>query len=248
MNKPLSIASLSLITVCSVDSIRNLPVAAIAGSQLFNYFILALVLFLLPIAILASWFSKQSQQGIYGWVKQGLGQRLGFMAIWFQCIQNLLIYPTFLSFIAGTLLYSFSPQLAENNYLIFFTIIVLIWCLTWINLKGIQTSSRFNSFCTLAGLLMPFLTILTMGLFWYFSHRDLIKPILPPATPYSWTALTAIMLSFCGIEIAAVHAKESKPGAITKAIFIAVIVVFFYYAFRLNNFGHDYTRTATKFC
>lgn len=35
------------------------------------------------------------------------------------------------------------------------------------------------------------------------------------------------MLSFCGIEITAVHGKESQPGAISKAILISVIVLFF---------------------
>lgn len=176
MSKPLSVVSLSLITICSVDSIRNLPAAAIAGNQLLNYFTLALVLFLLPTAIIAAWFSQQSQQGIYGWIKQGLGQRLAFLAVWFQCLQNLLIYPTFLSFIAGTILYSFSPALATNNYLIFTTVIGLLWGLTWINLKGLHTSNRFNSFCTLVGVFFPFLVILTMGGFWYFF----VLPQIPP--------------------------------------------------------------------
>lgn len=192
-----------------------------------NLFYFSITIFLLPSAIIAVWFSQQSQQGVYGWVKIGLGKQFAFLAIWFQCIQNLLIYPTFLGFIAGTLLYSFSPQLAINNHAIFITIIASIWTLTWINLKGIHVSSNFNSFCTLLGLLLPFLVILTLGVVWYFSHRQGIKSFLPSSTPYSWNSLIAIMLSFCGIEIAAVHAKESQHGAFSKAIFISVAVIFF---------------------
>ncbi|WED42101.1 APC family permease [Legionella cardiaca] len=226
MKKQLSIGSLSLITICSVDSIRNLPVAALAGSQLLNYFFLALLFFLLPSAMIAAWFSEQSQQGVYGWVKQGLGKQSAFAAIWFQCIQNILIYPTFLSFIAGALLYSCSPQLATNKHFIFITILCLIWTLTWINLKGIHLSSCFNSFCTVFGLLLPFLLILIMGGIWSFTHRAPGSSLLPIATSYSWTSLVAIMLSFCGIEIAAVHAKESQPGSFARAIFISVGVIF----------------------
>jgi len=73
--KRLSVLNLTLITVCSVDSIRNLPAAALAGNQLVSYFILALLFFLLPCAIISIWFSRQSDQGIYGWVKRHL--RLG---------------------------------------------------------------------------------------------------------------------------------------------------------------------------
>lgn len=226
MKKRLSVFSLTLITVCSVDSIRNLPAAALAGSQLVNYFTLALLFFLIPCAVVSMWFSNQSQQGVYGWVKQGLGKRSGFLAIWFQCVQNVLIYPTLLSFIAGTLLYSVSPDLVDNKTAIFLIIITLIWGLTWINLKGIQLSSRFNSLCSIMGLLVPFSLIIIMGLYWWLTQTEPQQTLLPQNNSYSWTSLTAIILSFCGIELAAVHAEDSKPGAFSKAVFISVFVIF----------------------
>lgn len=226
MKRHLSVFSLTLITVCSVDSIRNLPAAALAGNQLFYYFTLALLFFLLPCAIIAAWFSKQSEQGVYGWVKKGLGAHWAFMAIWFQCIQNILIYPTLLSFIAGTLLYSISPDLVQNKNLLFLIIIFLIWGLTWINLQGIQFSSRFNSYCSITGLIVPFTIIMLMGLYWWDTQIKPNETILPQAEPYSWTSLTAIILSFCGIELAAVHARESQHGAFPKAIIISVILIF----------------------
>ncbi|MCL5272546.1 MAG: APC family permease [Gammaproteobacteria bacterium] len=227
MKKRLTVFSLTLITVCSVDSIRNLPAAALAGSQLFSYFTLALIFFLIPCAITSMWFSNQSQQGVYGWVKKGLGKRSAFLAIWFQCVQNVLIYPTLLSFIAGTLLYSISPDLVDNKGLLFIIIIALIWMLTWINLQGIQLSSRFNSFCSITGLLVPFSIIIAMGLYWWLTQTEPENNLLPQATSYSWTSLTAIILSFCGIELAAVHAEDSQPGAFPKAVIISVIVIFF---------------------
>lgn len=226
MNSKLSVFSVTLITICSVDSIRNLPVAALAGSHLFHYFTLALLFFLLPCAIVAIWFSSQSQQGVYGWVKQGLGQPFAFMAILFQCIQNVLLYPTLLIFIAGTFLYTLSPELVEHKSILFGIILVLIWGLTWVNLKGIQLSSRFNSFCTITGLFIPFCIILIMGLYWWLTQTTQTQDILPAATHYSWTSLTAIILSFCGIELAAVHANETQPGAFRKAVLISVFIIF----------------------
>ncbi|HAU1638213.1 TPA: APC family permease [Legionella pneumophila] len=226
MKRRLSVLSLTLITVCSVDSIRNLPAAALAGNQLIHYFALALLFFLLPCAIVAVWFSRQSEQGVYGWVKQGLGNHWAFIAIWFQCIQNVLIYPTLLSFIAGTLLYTISPDLIQNKSLLFLIIIFLIWSLTWINLKGIHLSSRFNSYCSITGLILPFIIILLMGLYWWITQIKPDTTILPQAESYSWTSLTAIILSFCGIELAAVHARESEQGAFPKAIVISVIIIF----------------------
>lgn len=106
-------------TVGSVDSIRNLPAAALVGTEILWYFGLAFLLFLLPSAVISGWFSSKSSEGIYGWVKNSLGKKSGFIAVWFQWMQNILIYPTFFSFIAGGLLYCINPALIENKFLIF---------------------------------------------------------------------------------------------------------------------------------
>ncbi|HAU2062667.1 TPA: APC family permease, partial [Legionella pneumophila] len=110
--------------------------------------------------------------------------------------------------------------------LLFLIIIFLIWSLTWINLKGIHLSSRFNSYCSITGLILPFIIILLMGLYWWITQIKPDTTILPQAESYSWTSLTAIILSFCGIELAAVHAGESEQGAFPKAIAISVIIIF----------------------
>ena len=224
-NKKLSVLSLALITVGSVDSIRNLPAAAMAGNQLFNYYLLALFFFLLPCAIVTVWLSKHSSQGIYGWVKKGLGQPFAVMAVWFQCIQNVLLYPTLLSFITGSLLYSFAPSLVDNKLMLFGINILLIVILTWINLKGLQLSSFVNSLCTIVGLLIPFSLIIIMGSYWWLTGVSTFQ-FLQQSTSYSWASLTGIILSFCGIDLAAVHIEESQTNAFPKSMAISVSLIF----------------------
>lgn len=69
-----------MITVGSVDSIRNLPATALFGSQLIFYFVLGALFFLIPTALvsaeLASGWAKQG--GIYIWVKEAFGKKSGF--------------------------------------------------------------------------------------------------------------------------------------------------------------------------
>ncbi|WP_392537232.1 APC family permease [Legionella sp. 227] len=225
MNKKLTVFSLTLMTVGSVDSIRNLPAAALVGTDIFWYFGLALFFFLLPSAIVAGWFSSKSHEGIYGWVKKSLGKNAGFIAIWFQWMQNILIYPTFFSFIAGTLLYCINPYFIENKILLFSLINLFIWCLTWVNLKGFYLSHRVTVFCSIFGLLLPFVLILAIGAFWMIFHPQPLK-LIPSSHQDSWTSLTAIILSFCGIEIAGVHTQECKPAALPKAIALSVLIIF----------------------
>ncbi|KTD41343.1 APC family permease [Legionella parisiensis] len=225
MNKKLTIFSLTLMTVGSVDSIRNLPAAALVGAEIFWYFGLAFFFFLLPSAVISGWFSSKSHEGIYGWVRSSLGKKTGFIAVWFQWMQNILIYPAFFSFIAGAFLYCINPNLIENKMLLFIMINFLIWCLTWINIKELHLSNRLTVFCSIVGLLLPFILILVIGIIWIISHPESLK-LITHSHQDSWASLTAIILSFCGIEIAGVHIQDSKPGAFPKAIALSVIIIF----------------------
>ena len=50
----LTVFSLTMITVGSVDSIRNLPATALFGSQLIAFFILGALFFLIPTALVSA--------------------------------------------------------------------------------------------------------------------------------------------------------------------------------------------------
>lgn len=212
----LTIFSLTMITVGSVDSIRNLPATALFGSQLIAFFILGALFFLIPTALvsaeLASGWAKQG--GVYIWVKEAFGKKLGFLAIWLQWIENVIWYPTILSFVAGTIGYLINPQLANNPYFLWTVIVTSFWGATFVNLRGMRSSALFSNICAISGLLIPMTLIISLGMVWLFDgNASQIHFDLPSLTPHfndtnMWISLTAIMMSFCGIEIATVHAND----------------------------------------
>jgi len=144
----LSVFSLVMITITSVDSVRNLPATALFGSSLIAFFSLAALLFLIPTAIISAELATMlpKEGGIYVWVREAFGKRFGFLAIWFQWVENIIWYPTILSFIAGTLAYLLSSTLGHNPYYITGTILVTFWGATFLNLFGMRVSSRFSVF------------------------------------------------------------------------------------------------------
>ncbi|MBA2648266.1 MAG: amino acid permease [Legionella sp.] len=231
----LSIFSLTMITVGSVDSIRNLPATALFGSQLIFYFILGALFFLIPTALvsaeLASGWAKQG--GIYIWVKEAFGKRSGFLAIWLQWIENVIWYPTILSFVAGTIGYLINPTLTSNPYFLWAVIVSAFWGATFLNLRGMKSSARFSSFCSLAGLLLPMSLIIGLSAVWISQGNPLqIRLDLPSIVPHIsdksvWVSLTAIIMSFCGIEIATVHANdvENPQKAFPRAMIYSVGII-----------------------
>lgn len=231
----LTIFSLTMITVGSVDSIRNLPATALFGSQLISFFILGAVFFLIPTALasaeLASGWPKQG--GIYIWVKEAFGKNMGFLAIWLQWIENVIWYPTILSFVAGTVGYLIDPHLIESPWFLWSVIVIFFWGATLLNMLGMRSSALFSNICALSGLLLPMSLIIGLGIAWVLaenvSHIQMdLKSILPHwKDPTIWVSLTAIMMSFCGIEIATVHANdvENPQHAFPKALIYSVLII-----------------------
>lgn len=227
--------SLVMLTVLSVDSLRNLPSTAIFGSSLIFFFAIATVFFLLPCTLVAAELSSAYPKtgGVYVWVKEAFSSRIGFLAIWFQWIENVIWYPTILSFVAGVIGFLINPALASSKVFLISVVLVVFWTATLINMFGMRSSAWFSNFCAIFGLLLPMLFIIGLGLMWivfghplqiHFSYHDMLPDFSHPGM---WTALTGVVLSFCGMEIATVHGGEvnNPRKAFPRALLIAVVIL-----------------------
>jgi len=232
----LGVFSLAMITAGSVDSIRNLPATALFGSSLIFFFVLGAIFFLLPTALVSAELASTSKDhgGVYTWVKNAFGLQAGFLAIWFQWIENVIWYPTILSFVAGTIGYLVSPSLVSNKIFLIAVILCSFWGVTLINLWGIKSSARFSNFCAIVGLLIPMTLIIALGAVWIFSGKPLAihftaHSVLPHASTSMWVALTGVMMSFCGMEIATVHTSDvnNPQRAYPRAMLIATLIIVF---------------------
>ena len=241
MSRKISLFSLVMLIVASIDSIRNLPTAALFGSSLLFFFILAAIMFLLPTAFIAAELTSTFPEkgGVYYWVYRAFGEKTALLAIWMQWINTMVWYPTILSFIAGTAAYLIHPELAQNKLYLIGFIIGIFWTLTFLNFKGMRFSSHINSFCGIIGTVIPMSLVIILGALWLFSGQPLqmtLSPdtLLPSFTnTTSWISLIAIMASFLGMELAGVHVTDIKnpqknfPKAVLIASFFILITMLF---------------------
>ena len=163
-----------------------------------------------------------------------MGEHAGVLAIWLQWINTMVWYPTILSFLAGTLAVLINPHLATEKTYLISVILVVFWTLTFINLRGIQTSTRFASLCGVFGMLLPMALLIIFALIWFINGHPLhihftatnIYPNL--RHPQSWISLTAIITSLVGMELATVHTHKIKNSTsmFPKAILIATAIIF----------------------
>jgi len=231
----LSVFLLTMINVATIGSVKNWPVTAEYGLASVFFFILATLLFFIPTSLvsaeLATGWPKTG--GVFAWVKEAFGHKTGFLAAWLLWMQNIVWYPTALSFIAATIAYIFNPELAKNNIYTFFTILVVFWVTTLVNFKGMRTSGWISSLGMILGTFLPGLIIILLGCIWYFSGQ-------PTEIAFTWNNLipdmssigqlvlfTGVLISLAGMEMSAVHARdvENPKRDFPKAILFSALII-----------------------
>src|SRR5262245_28018788 len=160
--KTIGIFTLAMVSVAAVLSVRSYPSMAANGWSLIFWYLLGTVAFLVPCALvgaeLATGWPKEG--GVYAWVQEAFGPVAGGVAIWAVFAQNLVWYPTVMSFIAMTLAYVIDPALGTDPRYNLVVMLAVMWGATRFNFLGPDVSSRFSSVGSIAGTLAPALTAL----------------------------------------------------------------------------------------
>lgn len=234
--KPLTMFSLIMINLAVVGSIKNWPVLAEYGFSSIFFFLLATILFFIPTSLvsaeLASGWPKTG--GVFVWVKEAFGHRTGFLAAWLLWVQNVIWFPTTLSFIAVALSYLFNPLLAANKLYNLILVLFLVWATTLANFRGMRTSSWISTVGVLFGTFIPGGLIIVLGAIWLMQGR-------PLEISFSWESLSidlgsldkwiffaGVLLSLAGMEMSAVHAKEvgHPQKNYPRAIVFSAVTIF----------------------
>lgn len=235
--KCVSVFALTMLNIATILSIKNWPFMAEQGFASLFFLLLALFAFFIPCALVAAELATgwPLTGGIYCWVKEAFGHRFGFLASWLLWVENLAWYPTTLSFIAGTLAFAFKPSIATNQLYIFAVVFATIWGVTAINLFGLRAVSILSSIGVIVGTFIPGILIIGLGIAWLFQgqHMNFVfswNNFIPQFnSPMEYAFFAGILLSFGGIELSAIHAKDvyEPKKNYPKAILTSGLIITF---------------------
>jgi amino acid transporter len=234
--KSLSVFSLMMINIIAVDSLRSLPISAEYGLTLVFYYLVAAVIFFVPVALVAAELATGWPEtgGLYVWVREAFGKRFGFVTIWLLWVYNVVWFPTILAFITSAIAYLISPSLALDKGYIFCTVIVIFWGATFLNFFGMRVSSFISMLGAIFGTLFPMLIIIVLALCWlikghhaeiHFSVHDFIPHINSLG---DLVLLTGLLYGLVGMEMSAVHAGDVKDPQrdYPRALLFSTIIIF----------------------
>ena len=236
--KPLTVWMIALINVAAICNIKNFPVLSEYGLATLFFLLISALIFFIPLSLVSAELSTGwPERGVYTWVREAFGPRIGFLAIWLQWIENVIWYPTILSFIAATFAYVIDPTLALQPLYTIAVILITFWGTTCVNYFGMRISgwiSSIGAFCTI----VPMVLIILLSLLWIgqgnpiqieFSWRD----TLPSFTHLNdYVLLIGFLFGFAGMEMSSVHAKDvlNPKRNYPLAVLFSAILIFGLYA------------------
>jgi len=240
-NRPyLGIFALSMINVSAIISLRNLPLMASHGLSSLFFYAVAGILFFIPCALVCAELATgwPDRGGIYAWAKAGFGENAGFLAVWLEWTESVVWLPTVLSFVAATVVYALedtlhlSTDLETNKTFLMVCMMVVLWGLTFINFRGIETSSFVSSAGVILGTLFPGALLIGLGVTWWMSGKPIAMPLgteflMPHFEFNSVVFFTGVLLSFGGMEMASFHVQNAKDPqkSYPRAILLATLII-----------------------
>ena len=248
----LSVATLAIMNITAVVSLRGLPAEAIYGLSSAFYYLFAAVVFLIPTAMvaaeLAAMFSDR-QGGVFRWVGEAFGARTGFLAIWLQWIESTIWYPTVLTFGAVSIAFigidgASDAALASNKVFTLVTVLAIYWIATFIALKGLDWVGKISKWGGMIGTIIPAGLLIVLGIVYIASgghnNMDMSQGFFPDLTKLDNVVLaSSIFLFYAGMEMMGVHVMEvNNPSRnYPKAIIIgslATVCIFVLGTFALG--------------
>jgi len=228
--------AIAMMSVAGIFTLRTLPLMSEYGlAAIFYYIVIALVFFIpsaLTCAELATGWPKTG--GLYVWVREAFGPRIGFLAIWLEWINTVISFPATLAFITATVAYAIEPTLASNKYYMLSIMLILFWGATLVNFLGIKFSSWLSNIGLILGTIFPCLLIISLAIGWIFAGKpiqmDLSTTALIPDFGFTKSAfIVGLILGYSGMQISAFHAQEvdNPQKNFPRAMFIAVVAILF---------------------
>ena len=235
----LSVATLAIMNVTAVVSLRGLPAEAEYGMSSAFYYLFAAIVFLIPTALvaaeLAAMFSDK-QGGVFRWVGEAFGKRMGFLAIWLQWVESTIWYPTVLTFGAVSLAFigmngTHDMALASNRIYTLVVVLAIYWLATFISLKGMSWVGKVSKIGGLVGTIIPAGLLVVLAIIYLVtgghSQLDFHGSFFPDLTNFNNLVLaSSIFLFYAGMEMGGIHVKdvENPSHNYPKAVFIGSFV------------------------
>jgi glutamate:GABA antiporter len=240
LRKELGVRDLALTQILFIIGLTWIGVAGKLGPSHVVMWLLAVVLFYLPLAAVVIWLNQLMplEGGLYQWAKLGLNQATGFMVAWNLWLYVILFASELGLTVATYLSYALGPRAAwmtSSAWFVSLASALAIALLATLAFVGLSLAKWVHNaggafMITIFGvlILLPFLGLATGHLRSFHPFRTAV----PELSLFNLNILGKLAVgAFAGFEYMAILAGEthSPASAVRRSVYIAapVIALFF---------------------
>jgi len=220
--KSLGAKDVASLVIVAVVTLRWIPRAARAGWPSVTLWCLAALLFFLPLTIVVRDLSTRfpEQGGLYKWVNRAFGPRHSFFCAWCLWLNQVFYFPSYLLFALANFFVLAGPHsasLARSRMLSAGLVLIGLWALTLLNIRGFELAKWMQSLGTLA-IWIPVVLLFAAAVVTLargpsgtpFHLHDLLQPNDAFAAFALWSSMC---FAFSGFEIAGFVGQEIRDPA-----------------------------------
>jgi amino acid transporter len=218
--------------IVAIVGLRWIARSARAGAPSVTLWVLACLLFFVPLAVALIELSRRypEQGGIYAWVRRAFGPLHGYLCGWCMWVNNLFYFPSLLLFAAANAALVFGGVQADRLYSVVF-VLGFLWFSTAINIIGLNAGKWVQHVGHVATWVPPALLIAcgAVAFGWFGSATSFAPSDLAPRDDF-WGPISlwsSMCFAFSGFEIASMMGQEVKDPqrTIPRGILIAGLLV-----------------------
>ncbi len=246
LRKELGLFDLVMAQILLVIVLDFFGTAAKAGSAHVVFWLVAFVLFFIPLAMVVAHLNRLMplEGGLYEWARLAFNDQIGFLVAWnlwlFIVLYVAVIGLVTTSFVA----YALGPAaawIASSRWLILVVSFGLIAAMMWLAALGLRFGKWLSNLGSIATLITLAVLIATPMLnLWRgtLSEYHPLRLVMPPLTVFSLSVFTKMMFgALSGFEYVAIFAGECRSPArnLTRSVFITAPFIALIYIFATSS-------------
>jgi glutamate:GABA antiporter len=234
--RPLGLFLVVMLIFGIITSLHGMSPLATYGFGAIFFLVGAIVLFLIPAALVATELgtSWRRDGGVYVWVSEAFGPLAGFVATWLQWFQNVIFWTVILTSSAAMIALSLGWEAGTEDRLYTAAVVVgTIWLITGLTMAGLRSSGALGTLGSIAGTIVPGVGLIAFAAAYLIDGNpsNLAGSALVPdlGEPSNVTFGISTIVIFAGVEVMATRVGEIRdPGRTyprATAIAVAMIAV-----------------------
>lgn len=237
LRRELGVRDLTLFAIASIVGVRWVASAAHAGSGSILLWLLAALLFLIPLSLAVATLTARDPGagGMYLWSRRDFGPWHGFLCFWIYWMSTVIWFPGAAMFYSSAAVFTLGPRfawLANNRFYLVAASLLIIWIALGTNIIGLKVGKWTENLGAASTWTLGTMLAVIALLVWQQRGSATHFHLLPE---WNWGTVNfwaSIAYGMTGMEVAGLMGAEMRNPArdLPRAAWIASIFTTIFYA------------------